>query len=303
MQLLKTMDSLFRDREALYDEARGRGVFARMMVVFVLASGAYGVAMGSFRLFHAQYFFSDFEIATAAKQKVQGKVLGVNPETRTVYTERMDPVPGAQNIRFNVSFPSESVPVVSMGEEQDFGTIVLPPATELEEPDAWRIPLFVALKTPLLFVLALLVCAPALYVFNLAYDARLHFIPVMNLLSLALAATGTMLAVAMPIALLFSVVTESYHFMKLFHVGVFVVAGTFGVKVLREGLAKLVPEGKSVKPLLWTWLLLYSLVGGQLAWTLKPFLGTPYLPATPPFRIEAGNIYVSAFRSMSQFGK
>ena len=46
--------------------------------------------------------------------------------------------------------------------------------------------------------------------------------------------------------------------------------------------------------------MLYALVGGQLAWTLKPFLGTPYLPETPPFRIESGNIYVSAFKTVGK---
>lgn len=35
---------------------------------------------------------------------------------------------------------------------------------------------------------------------------------------------------------------------------------------------------------------------------LKPFLGTPYLPATPPFRLERGNIFVSTFGSMQDVG-
>jgi len=305
MRLLTAIDSIFRDRQALYEQAlSGPGLFSRMVLLFVAASACYGAGMGSFRLFHPEYFYSDFEISTASQQRVQGKVLGVNVETHTVYTQRMDPIPGVQSIRFNVTQPSEPVPVVSMGSEKDFGAIVLPPCTQLEEPASWLIPLHVAWKTPLLFMLTLLVCALALYVFNLALDARLHFMPVMNLMSLALAATGTMLFVALPIALLFSFVTESYHFMKIFHVVVFGIAGAFGVKVLREGLSKMAAERtNSIRPLLSAWLLLYCLVGGQIAWTLKPFLGTPYLPATPPFRIESGNIYVSTFRSLGQVSK
>jgi hypothetical protein len=107
--------------------------------------------------------------------------------------------------------------------------------------------------------------------------------------------------------LLFTVVTENYHFMKVLHVLVFAIAGAFGVSVLHGGLKRLAPRGFAgflrVKALLLSWLVLYALVGGQVAWTLKPFLGTPYLPATPPFRIESGNIYVSMARSVTRMGR
>ena len=39
-------------------------------------------------------------------------------------------------------------------------------------------------------------------------------------------------------------------------------------------------------------------MGAQVAWTLKPFLGTPYLPETPPFRLDKGNIFVSTLESL-----
>ena len=95
---------------------------------------------------------------------------------------------------------------------------------------------------------------------------------------------------------------------------IFVVAGLFGVKVLHEGLCFLAPSGEEgvirnvvrkikIKSLLAAWLLLYAVIGGQLAWTLKPYVGTPYLPATPPFRVEAGNIFVSVFRSVASLGR
>ena len=121
-----------------------------------------------------------------------------------------------------------------------------------------------------------------------------------------MAGTGVMLVVFAPISLMFSVVTTSYHFMKILHVVVFAIAGLFGVKILGEGLAGMqAPEEDAPPPpthgkshaVLYSWLLLYCLVGAQLAWTLKPFLGTPYLPATPPFRLDKGNIFVSTLES------
>jgi len=93
-------------------------------------------------------------------------------------------------------------------------------------------------------------------------------------------------------------------YLKVMHLLIFAVAGIFGVRVLWEGLWRLTGRGAFRKiratALLGAWLILYCFVGGQLAWTLKPFLGTPYLPATPPFRIESGNIYVSFFQSLAK---
>jgi len=168
----------------------------------------------------------------------------------------------------------------------------------------------VALKTPLVFVLTLLVCALALYVLNLAFGLQLRFLPSMTLALFALAGTGVMLAVFAPIALLFTVVTANYHFMKILHVLVFGIAGVFGVRILAEGLARMTgPPGEGAgavrttgrtRLLLLAWLLLYCLVGAQVAWTMKPFLGTPYLPETPPFRVDKGNIFVNTMESWRQ---
>jgi hypothetical protein len=309
MKILSLMDGLLRDRNALYEQAAQgtnlASLFARLMAVFAVTAALYGACMGTYRMFHPHYFFSDFEITSPKHDPVQGKIAGINPETKTIYTERTDlPKFTTADIRFNITEPSEAMTVQEIGVEKGYGKIVLAPTENIEEAQPWKIPPFVALKAPLLFFLTLLVCAPALYVLNLLFDIRLHFMPVMVLMAFALASTGTVLAVFVPIAGLFSVVTDSYHFMKIFHLGVFAVAGLFGVRVLGEGLIKLTPQNrKGVYPLMMSWLLLYCLVGAQIAWSLKPFLGTPYLPATPPFRVDTGNVYVSGFQSFFQLTK
>ena len=308
MSLFPMMDALLRDRETLYRRAAegqdlGR-LCGNLLLIFVVTSGLYGAAMGAYRCLHPQYYFSDFELSAPGVQPVRGKVAGMEEETLTVYTRGRLPALKQAQVRFNVTRPTEPYAVSSLGEEGGYATIVLAPGSVLREANAWQLPLLVAAKTPFLFLLTLLVCALALYVLNLAFDIRLHFLPAMTTLAFGLAATGVMLAVFVPIAALFSVVTDSYHFMKVLHLLVFTVAGAFGVKVLAEGLTRMAPEGiKGLRTLLCSWLLLYCLVGGQIAWTLKPFLGTPYLPATPPFRVESGNIYVSTFRSMTQVGR
>jgi len=306
VNLLSTMDALLRDPETVYHRAaEGRELgrlCAQLLAIFALTAALYGAAMGAFRWIHPEYLFSDFEIRGPDGRLLEGRVAGINVARHTVYTPQAGlPRLGNAQIRFNASRPSDPYRVQSIHEESGYAAIVLAPGSPLRETASWRIPLLVALKVPLLFVLTLAICALAFYVLNLALGIRLHLMPVMTTMAFGLAATGVMLGVLTPIAALFSIVTENYHFMKVLHLLVFAFSGLFGVKVLYRGLVALAPTGsRGVAALVLACLLLYCVVGGQVAWTLKPFLGTPYLPATPPFRAESGNIYVSALQSLSR---
>lgn len=357
MKLVGVINDFLRDRDSLYATAKeGRNLpslCGKLLLIFFLTAGIYGGVMGGFRCIHPAFYFSDFAISAAGQSPVQGKVAGMSAENQSIYTRTaLPPSTSHATIRFNLSKPSEPYEVAEIGFEKGYGKILLAPGSVLQEPDAWKLPFIVALKIPLLFILTLLVCALALYALNLAFGMRLHFMPAMTVMLFALAGTGVLLAVFAPIAMLFTVVTASYHFMKMFHVLVFAAAGLFGLKILAGALASMRPEpaaggppplsppriafgghqpeagapaglpnsggnppreivgwgeGRKLQPrrgpLLAVWLLVYCLVGTQLAWTLKPFLGTPYLPETPPFRIESGNIFVSTLESMRSVGE
>lgn len=345
MKLIAMIDELLRNRAALYQQAReGKGLRTlslRLLLVFLITTAIYGAVMGTYRSIHPAFFLSDFELTTPKGETVRGAVAGMTPDHGVVYTQTKLPVaePGS-TVRFNLTNPSDAYPVSEIGTEKGYEKIVLAPGSMLAESNGWLLPILVALKIPLLFLLTLGVCALALYILNLAVGLQLHFLPSMTLMLFALAGTGVMLVVFAPITLLFAVVTASYHFMKILHVLVFIIAGIFGVKILGEGLSSMqpprnddgpsdTPAGKpasafgehlqaqspipvpppyaevrhpdatsrKVRLVVFFWLLLYSLVGAQMAWTLKPFLGTPYLPATPPFRLEQGNIFVSTMAS------
>ena len=317
MHLFGMMDRLLRNRDELYQAAaEGRsvgGLVVKLLLVFVVTSALYGAVMGSYRWRHSRYVFSDFELMTAEGTVHRGKVAGMNTDPPRVYT-RLNDGGGAAglpelaagdtaSIRFNVTRPTDPYSVASVGEEKGYGVIQLAEGSQVAEPRGWRVVLWVAGKTPLLFILTLLVCCLALYVLNLMLGVGLPFGRTLVPMAFGLATTGTMLGVFTPIAMLFTVVTASYHFMNLMHLLVFAFTGLFGVRVLFEGLMRLAPPGTGRSRaflLVCSWLVIYALVGAQLAWTLKPFIGTPYLPATPPFRIEAGNIYVSFIRSLGQ---
>jgi len=310
-KLLTMMDALLRDRESLYTQAAegenlGR-LCGRLLLIFAVLTAFYGAAMGAYRCLHPQYVFSDFELTGPTGERETGRVAGIDLDARRVYTD-VELVGGqGGSVRFNLSQPTEPCDVTATGSEKGFGFIELAEDEPLAESGAFTLPLLVAVKAPALFVLSLAACCLVLYILNLAFGLGLRFLPTMTLICFALAATGVMLGVFVPIVLLFTVVTENYHFMKVLHVCVFMVAGAFGVSVLHGGLKRLAPKGVGgflrVKALLLSWLMLYALVGGQVAWTLKPFLGTPYLPATPPFRIESGNIYVSMAQSVARMGR
>ena len=312
MNLITMMDELLRNRSMLYREAREGTTLlplcGRLLLLFCLTAAIYGAVMGAFRSIHPAYFFSDFEITAQDGTSHRGEVVGLTPERNAIYTRTtLNFDSPAKSVRFNVTNPTDPYTVIGISTEKGYTKIELAKGSRLREGGAWMMPFFVALKIPLLFLLTLLVCSIALYILNLAYGMQLHFMPSLTLMLFALAGTGVMLMVFAPISMLFTVVTSSYHFMKILHVLVFIIAGAFGVKILGEGLRSMnaasdagqdnAPKG-NVRMVLLSWLLLYCLVGSQLAWTLKPFLGTPYLPATPPFRMEKGNIFVSTMESM-----
>jgi hypothetical protein len=173
-------------------------------------------------------------------------------------------------------------------------------------------------KVPALFFLTLLVTFPSLYVFNALVGSRLALGSVLRLLVAALAVIVAVLSSLGPIVAFFSVSTSTYAFMLLANVAAFGVAGLLGlVFLLRtlERLSTVAPEpaageapapgppppggeepahvvqspsaldrlddqvlGPNVKTVFRCWVVLFGLVGAQMGWVLRPFIGKPGLP-------------------------
>jgi hypothetical protein len=179
----------------------------------------------------------------------------------------------------------------------------------------YRQPLATVLKVPALFFLTLLVTAPSLYVFNALVGSRLTFPSMLRLLVAAMGVTLAVLASFGPIVAFFSVTTPNYHFMGLLNVLVFTVAGVLGLAFLLQTLHRLSvsepepapvespgPEpvgevqvvepaasgaldrvrgqvlGPHVKLVFGCWIVVFALVGAQMAWVLRPFIGDPVIP-------------------------
>jgi hypothetical protein len=178
-------------------------------------------------------------------------------------------------------------------------------------------------KIPLLFLLTLLVTFPSLYVFNALVGSRLDLMAVLRLLLASLGVTLAVLASFGPIVAFFSVSTTSYSFMVLLNVAVCTTAGVLGLIFLRQTLHRLTltatlprpPEpplrpgtlppgpldhptgqalGSHVRGVFRCWMVLFALVGSQMGWVLRPFIGQPGLPFTF-FRPRGDNFFLGVW--------
>lgn len=171
-----------------------------------------------------------------------------------------------------------------------------------EEPE-WRLLLSGALKVPALFVLTVAVTFPSLYVFNALVGSRLKWGELYRLLVASLSVTTAVLASFGPIVVFFALTTNNYPFMVLLNVGVFGVAGLLGSAFLLKTMHRLtlpVPTlvaadepdesprtrgplapvegsvlGNNVRAVFVCWMALFALVGTQMGWVLRPFIGDP----------------------------
>jgi hypothetical protein len=172
------------------------------------------------------------------------------------------------------------------------------------------------LKVPLLFLLTLFVTFPSLYVFSALADSRARFREMLRLLLAVITVTMALLASFGPITGFFTLSTESYGFMIVLNVAFFTIAGVIGLRVLREALARELgaesarpaliaaparqepldgedPATGSSRPpavlarpaparasasIFRIWLVIYAVVGAQMGWILRPFIGNPEEP-------------------------
>ena len=108
------------------------------------------------------------------------------------------------------------------------------------------------------------------------------------------------MASASPIVIFFLITGDNYAFLKLLHVAIFALAGSFGMKTILDGL-RFCCEKKGVYPkvgvlVFRVWMVILAFVGMQLAWNLRPFIGSRDLPFEW-FRSREGNFYLAVFHA------
>ncbi len=102
------------------------------------------------------------------------------------------------------------------------------------------------------------------------------------------------------IVIFFMITSTNYAFLKLLHVAIFIFSGIFAMKTIISGL-KFSCEKKNIYPKLGmkvfkVWILIFAFVSAQLAWNLRPFVGSRDLPFEL-FRKKEGNFYLAIIQS------
>ena len=149
---------------------------------------------------------------------------------------------------------------------------------------AWQHLLSSALKLPLLFFLTLLVTFPSLYVFAALANSRLRITETLRLLVASITVMLGVLASFAPVTVFFTLSTDSYRFLLFLNVVFCGLAGLVGLGFLFRAVNLVFPdeagaeEGRRARRIFRVWLLLFGIVGAQMAWILKPFVGNPQLP-------------------------
>jgi hypothetical protein len=182
-------------------------------------------------------------------------------------------------------------------------------------------------KTPALFLLTLLVTFPSLYVFNALVGSSILLPSVWKLLVGSLSVMLSILSSLGTVVAFFSFTTTSYPFMVLLNVAVFSIAGLLGLSFLLQTLHRIsiasaisviekmppasLPEGENTGPLhkpteqlfapqvkliFRIWVVVFGLVGAQMSWILRPFVGHPGMPFTW-FRHTESNFFQAVLNS------
>ncbi len=185
-----------------------------------------------------------------------------------------------------------------------------------DEPE-FRFMLADAIKVPLLLGLTLAITFPSLYVFNALVGSPLSVAQLGQLMAATLSVLVAVLASFGPIVAFFSITSTSYPFILLLTVAVFIVASGFAMNFLwravlnwtiRSVRPQTIPPSEAnhsesvhatnpvgsehpetisnvltdwaVIKVFAIWIIAFALVGTQMSWVLRPFIGAPEMDFT-----------------------
>ncbi len=200
---------------------------------------------------------------------------------------------------------------------------------------SWEQTVSSAVKLPMLFLATIIVCFPMLYFLNIFLGAPHSAYQYLGVILAALNVSAFLLFSFAPIVFFFmlSLGQQDYTFFKLMNVAIFALAGMVGWVSFRTGIKELQTSSTSLSPdiyegvererttqasyqtkkdrshgfltpkssntLIYMWLVLYAVVGAQMAWTLRPFIGYPDAPFEL-IRQIGGNFYADLLLSIGE---
>jgi hypothetical protein len=163
-----------------------------------------------------------------------------------------------------------------------------------------RMALFAAVKLPAVLLLTAALTWLCNAVTAALLGLRLRLAAVGALTFLALAVAAVLLASLAPAALVLTrsapspgtTARTAHNLLYLLHTALVGGSGRAGSAVRWRSLRRLTPAPATARRVYAAWLLAFAVVGGEVAWALRPFVGSIYLPVTF-LREDAleGNVY------------
>jgi hypothetical protein len=156
----------------------------------------------------------------------------------------------------------------------------------------WRSPrlsFYVAIKLPLLFLATVTLVSLFNWMLASFLGAGLDFKLTIFCVVAAMTITSWILLSLTPVALFFVLsgvpsggTDDELHYahncILVTHISVLAIAGVAGYSALLSGLRKLVRPQCSIALLFFAWVATTAFVGCQMAWILRPFVGSPFYP-------------------------
>ena len=132
-----------------------------------------------------------------------------------------------------------------------------------------------ATKVPLLLTATFVISLPSFFVINSLLGLRRDFAAAIRALVAAQAGLAIVLASLAPFTLLWYATSAAYNQALLFNGAMFAIASFSAQYLVRGYYRPLIERNRRHQFVLWCWLFVYTLVGIQMAWMLRPFIGSP----------------------------
>ena len=131
-----------------------------------------------------------------------------------------------------------------------------------------------AVKVPLLLVTTFVISLPSFFVLSTLLGLRRDFGQSLRAVIATQAGMAAILASFAPLTALWYCSSSSYQSATLVNGVMFAVASLAAQYLLREYYRPLIARNARHRKLLWAWAIVYALVAIQMAWLMRPFIGS-----------------------------
>jgi len=149
--------------------------------------------------------------------------------------------------------------------------------------------LYVSIKLPILFLGTILIVAFFNWMTACMLGSGLSFQKTLIVVLAAMSISCWVLIGLIPIVLFFQLsgvpnagshdeLRYAHNYILMTHISVLAIAGVIGNGALLTGLKEVVKPRCSVNALFFLWIVAFAIVGCQISWILRPFVGSPFYP-------------------------